>query len=628
MSDQNSPPSKRNHSLEDHLYGEGFNHVHGEGEDADHDHDHFEDAGPLEENPLWLADHVTLKSVGIDIGSSGTQVIFSELKLRRLGEDLSSRYVVTSRETLHQSPVALTPYANEERIDEARLGAIIDDAYNAANIHPDDIDTGVVILTGEALRRENAQAIAGVLAEAGGEFVCATAGHHMEAMLAAYGSGAARVSHDMQKRILNIDIGGGTTKLGLVESGRVIGTAAVHIGGRLQVVDEQHRITRLDSAGAYHARQAGFEWQRGDIAMPEALDEVAQRMADTLISAVSARPLSADVRRLYLTEPLRDIDGIAGVMFSGGVAEYVYEREARDFGDMGRRLGTAIRQRIAAGALPWALLPAGECIRATALGASEYSVQLSGNTVYISDPATLLPRKNLQVLLPNVTLGHDIDARAVADAIREHFVAFDLNEGETEVALAFRWQGAPSFQRVATFAKGIRDGLPRTISAGKPIFIVLDGDVAQTLGGILREDLGVASELLVIDGITLWDFDYIDLGRIRMPSFTVPVTVKSLVFSEDPRLVPGQNDYRADRKAAAHDATDHRHSAGAAHYRAHHHGSHDHDHGHSHGGGTHDHHHDGDGHDHSHDHPHGDSRTVPAALRGAGGARPGKETKP
>src|SRR5947209_2933417 len=122
------PEQNRSHSLEDHLYGEGFNHVHGEGEGADHDHDHFEDAGPLEENPLWIADHVTLHSVGIDIGSSGTQVIFSEIKLRRLGEDLSSRYVVTSRKTLHESPVALTPYADEERIDEAKLGAIIDDA--------------------------------------------------------------------------------------------------------------------------------------------------------------------------------------------------------------------------------------------------------------------------------------------------------------------------------------------------------------------------------------------------------------------------------------------------------------------------------------------------------------------
>jgi len=563
MSDDTSGNPKR-HSLDDHLYGQGFDHVHGEGDDADHDHDHFEDGGPLEENPLWIADHVTLRSVGIDIGSSGTQVIFSELKLRRLGEDLSSRYVVTSRETLHQSPVALTPYADEERIDERKLGQIVDDAYNQARVHPDEIDTGVVILTGEALRRENAQAIAGVLAEAGGEFVCATAGHHMEAMLAAYGSGAARVSHDMQRRVLNIDIGGGTTKLGLVENGRVVATAAVHVGGRLMVVDDAQRITRLDPAGAHHAARAGFEWKRGDVVRPQDMDRVAESMADALMAAIRIRPMPHEVAQLYLTEPIDDLGDVAGIMFSGGVGEYVYERETRDFFDMGRRLGAAIRRRLADGALPWPLLPAGKCIRATALGAFEYSVQLSGNTVYISDPASLLPRKNLQVLLPTVTLGDTIDPEAVAQGIRNHFRAFDLAEGSIEVALAFRWQGAPSYGRVRGLAEGIRRGLPQTIASGRPIYVVLDGDVAQTLGSLLRDELRIASEILVIDGVTLWDFDYIDLGRIRLPSQTVPVTVKSLVFKSDPRLPHG------------HPHGNQHHHGDPGHHG--HHGQHDHHH--------------------------------------------------
>ena len=135
-----------------------------------------------------------------------------------------------------------------------RSASIIDEAYAAAGLKPGDIDTGAVILTGEALRRENAEAIAALLAEQGGDFVSATAGHHMESMLAAYGSGASKVSHDEGKRILNIDIGGGTTKLAIVEKGDVIATAAVHIGGRLQVVDDIGRIVRLDPAGRFHAR--------------------------------------------------------------------------------------------------------------------------------------------------------------------------------------------------------------------------------------------------------------------------------------------------------------------------------------------------------------------------------------
>jgi ethanolamine utilization protein EutA len=514
------------HSLADHLHGEGHDHEH----DADHDHDHDHDfePGAVEDNPLWLQDNIQLSSVGIDIGSAGTQVIFSRLHMRRMGEELSSRYFVVKRETLYQSPVALTPYASETRIDEAAIGRIIDDAYAGAGAHPDNIDTGSVILTGEALRRENAQAIGELLAEIGGEFVCATAGHHMEAMLAAYGSGAAKVSHDHDWRVLNIDTGGGTTKLALIDDGRVLETAAIHIGGRLLVADADGRITRLDPQGRELARQAGFEWQLGDRVSSTQLDRLAAWMAEALCTAILGET------SLYLTEPLKDLRGIDGVMFSGGVGEYVYGREERDFGDLGRGLGLALRKRL--DRLPGKLLPAGECIRATAFGASEYSVQLSGNTVYVSEPGQLLPRKNLQVLQPPVRLEGAVDSARLAAAISEHLEAFDVVEGATEIALAFKWRGEPSFERLSAFARAITLALPKSIAAEKPIYLILDGDVAQTLGAILKEDWRLGSEVLVLDGVALRDFDYVDLGRIRVPSNTVPVTIKSLVFSQDHRV--------------------------------------------------------------------------------------------
>ena len=559
--------NKPTHTLADHLYGRDVVHVHADDADHDHDHDFDADDGPLEDNPLWRQDNVALMTVGIDIGSSGTQVIFSRVHLRRLAEDLTSRYYVVARETLFQSPVALTPYQSEVLIDDAKLGTIIDDAYGAAGLSPEQIDTGVVILTGEALRRENAERIAAILAEQGGEFVTASAGHHMEAMLAAYGSGAARVSSDEAKRILNIDIGGGTTKLSLVENGKVIATAAVHIGGRLQVV-EDGRIVRLDPAGKHHAKRAGFSWNRGDAVDEADLQKVADGMADALIAAVTARPLPDDIARLYLTDPILELGRIDGVMFSGGVAEYVYQREARDFGDLGPKLGGAIRARLAHGALPsafpWPVLPAGECIRATALGASEYSVQLSGNTSYISAPGKLLPRRNLQVLQPPFVPAEIIDPGQLAQAIRGHIAAFDLVGTECDIALALRWTGLPTYQRLAAFGEGIKRGLADRIAKKLPLYIMLDGDVAQTLGHLLREELHVESELLVIDGVVLWDFDYIDLGRIRMPSYTVPVTIKSLVFSEDPR---GPRP----RQRLHHHEHEH-----------HHHHGHDHDHDHHH----------------------------------------------
>jgi ethanolamine utilization protein EutA len=578
MADEKKP----GHTLADHLLGQDF--VHDHDGDADHDHDHFEfgDEGPIEENPIWIQDHVTLVTVGIDIGSSGTQVIFSRIKLRRYGEDLTSRYYVVSRETVFQSPVALTPYSSDVRIDETALAAIIDEAYVSAGIKAEEIDTGVVILTGEALRRENAQAIAALIAEQRGDFVTATAGHHMESMLAAYGSGASKVSYDGNARILNIDIGGGTTKLALVEKGNVIATAALHIGGRLHVVDENGRLVRLDPAGKFHAREAGLSLSRGDVLSPSQLDLLAETMAELLMTALLQRPLPRAIEHLYLTDPLIDFGHLDGIMFSGGVGEYVYGREQRDFGDMGRRLGGAIRHRIDNSALPWPLLPAGECIRATALGASEYSVQLSGSTSYITNPGELLPRRNLQVLQPSYECGDVIDPAALARAIRSHFAAFDLIEGEGEAALALRWSGAPSYERVSAFAEGIRHGLAMTIERRKPLYIMLDGDVAQTLGAILREELLVESEILAIDGVVLRDFDYIDLGRVRMPSYTVPVTIKSLLFNEDPRRG------RPAQRIHHHEHDDDHHHHNADH---HHHGEH-----HAH------HHHAGDGHHHHHEH--------------------------
>ena len=558
------------HTMQEHNVGQYFYHEHDD--EADHEHDQFQYDGPIEENPLWMQDNVHLTSVGIDIGSSGTQVIFSRIHLRRLSEDLTSRYYVVSREQLYLSPVSLTPYASVTRIDEDKLRDIVLEAYEGAGLKKDDVDTGAVILTGEALRRENAQAISAMLSEAGGEFVCATAGHHMESMLAAYGSGAAQASLDLGKRVLNVDIGGGTTKLGLIEGGKVLVTAAVHIGGRLQVT-EAGKIVRLDPAGRTHARRAGFDWNLGDTINPDDLDKVADVMAETLVAALTERPIPHDVAHLYLTDPILDFGDLGGMMFSGGVAEYVYDREQRDFNDMGKRLGTAIRRKIDAGRFPWTLLPARECIRATALGASEYSVQLSGNTSFISNPGVLLPKRNLQVLSPPFEAGEDVDPAALAKAIISHRKAFEMESADTEIALALRWTGAPAYERIFAFAQGIVEGLSDKIKAGNPIYVMLDGDVAQTLGAVIREDCGIQSEILVIDGVMLMDFDYIDLGKVRIPSYTVPVTIKSLVFNEDPR------------GPRAKEIIHHREQEDGpgAHSHGHHHHHDGHDHAHAHG---------------------------------------------
>ena len=504
------------------MTGDTHHHAHGE----HHHHDSDEPDLPLEENPIWQQDNVTLHSVGIDIGSSGTQVAFSRLRLRRRGEDLTSRYVVVARDTLYESDVHLTPFAPDLQIDAEALGHLLDSAYAEAGQEPGDVDTGVVILTGEALRRRNAERIASVVAERAGDLVCATAGHHMEAMLAAYGSGAALASHETRARILNVDIGGGTTKLALIERGRVTATAAFHVGGRLIAVDDGV-VSRIEPGGRAHARAAGFDLTLGAVVGDRELDEIASGMADLVIAAIRGEDRA---EHLFLTERRPDMGtGVDGIIFSGGVAEYVYGTEDRDFGDLGRRLGTAIAAR--ASALPAPVLPAAARIRATVLGASEYTVQLSGITSYLPNPRATLPRRNLQVARPHYVPGDVVDPAEVGAAIDGHLALFGLRD--TDVAVALHWNGVPSYRRLRALAEGIVAGLRQRIEAGHPVYLMIDGDIALTLGTILRDELAVANDLLILDGIHLRDFDFVDLGRVRRPSNTVPVTIKSLVFGAE-----------------------------------------------------------------------------------------------
>jgi ethanolamine utilization protein EutA len=555
------------HTLDDHVFGDYYPHSH-DG-DADHDHDDI-DPGPLEDNPIWQRDNVALSSVGIDIGSAGTQIIFSNVHLQRISNSLASRYVIVDRKTVYESPVSFTPYVNQEIIDGIALGRIIDAAYREAGVRPEDIDTGVVILTGEALRRENAESIAEIIASKGGEFVTATAGHHMEAMLAAYGSGAAKASRDADSRILNIDIGGGTTKLALADRGQVEWTAALHLGGRL-IACEGGEIVRLEPAGDHHARRTGLSLSLGARLDGDGIGRIAEGMADLLVGAVTQSPPPPSVQELYLTEIPGDFRNISGIMFSGGVGEYVYGRELRDFGDLGFHLGRILRERADKGDFGVAILPAGACIRATALGASEYSVQLSGQTSKITSPGKILPHRNLQVLSPELDLESKPSPSEIAAKITRHYEAFDLDPCHHQVALALKWHAAPEYSRIRLLADGIVEALAGYIESGKPLYIMIDGDIAQTLGGILCEEIGLENDLLVIDGIILRDFDYVDLGKVRLPSFTVPVTVKSLLFRDDPR--PSGRQERVQFRRAVSSQHGHHH-----HEPEHHH--HEPDHGH------------------------------------------------
>lgn len=471
---------------------------------------------------MWMQDNVILHSVGVDIGSATTQVAFSRLHLRRHAADLTSRYVVVERELVHDAGVHLTPYVEGRLIDAEGLGHLLDDAYGESGWTADDIDTGAVILTGEALRRANAELIGTVVAERAGQLVCATAGHHMEALLAAYGSGAVRRSFEDGSTLLNVDIGGGTTKLTLVQAGRVVGTSAFLVGGRLIVLGGR-TITRLEPGGTRHAAEAGFAWEVGSAATSEDLARVAEQMADKVIAAIGGAP------GLYLTDVMPIPRRLDGVLVSGGVSAYLHGREVRDFGDLGPHLASALAARL--DQFPGPLLAGDEAIRATVVGASEHTVQLSGLTGYLSDADASLPRRNLPVARMDFALGEDVDEAAVAYAVRASLAERDLIDPDLEAVVAISWTGAPRYGRVSALARGLSAGLGARMTDGRTAYLMVDGDVAMTLGRILVEELGVKAALVVLDGIQLREFDHVDLGRARPISGNVPITIKSLAFN-------------------------------------------------------------------------------------------------
>jgi ethanolamine utilization protein EutA len=508
-------------------------HLHTGGGDHGHDHKHDDHGHDDEEwsDALILADNVELLSVGIDVGSSTTQVVFSRLHLQRQGGELVDRFVVVERESLYRSPVALTPFLGVRTIDADAVGAIVDKAYAEAAIDPGQVDTGAVILTGEAMRRDNAAALSAALSVTAGNFVCATAGHRMEATIAAYGSGAVRMSERSEGAILNVDIGGGTTKFALLESGVVHGVAALHVGGRLAVVADDDRLIRLEPAGQLIAQYLGFDWHLGDRVEPAEFVRLSQTMAQLIASAMCGNRIPSELADLELTEPLVIDRPLRGVVFSGGVSEYVYGHETRSFGDLGLALGASIAQVIDSNTSGWALIEPDERIRATVIGSSEHTVQLSGVTCDLVEAQRILPIRNLRVLRPTVELAESIDASAVARSIARAVNDEQLEETEEPVAWGIAWSGDPSYARLSALANGIAEGVRGRVALGHPTIVIMDGDVARTLGSLLRDECLLASGVLVLDGIALADFDYVDLSVVRFPSNTVQVTIKSLVFA-------------------------------------------------------------------------------------------------
>jgi len=467
-------------------------------------------------------DEIVLLSVGVDIGSSTSHLVFSRIVLERL----DARYVVTEREAFYQSDILLTPYAHGDDIDAGALGAFFAKQYDDAMIDPDEIDAGALILTGVAARRANARRIGELFAREAGRLVAVSAGDSLETVMAAYGSGAVARSIRDRTTVMNVDVGGGTAKIALCRDGAVAAVTALDVGARLVVTDGHGRITRLEEAGRAFAADLGLDLATGAVLMPRDAGRLAGRMADALFEAMRGGTPRLGATSLLRLDPV-PADAPAVVTFSGGVSEFLHGGETRGFGDLGAVLAAAIRSRAAAAGMTVAAAAHG--IRATVTGASQYTAQVSGSTIFVS-PLEVLPLRDLPVIAPAFALGEEIDAAAVAAAVRAALALFDLADAGSPVAVFVPWTGSATFHRLDAFCRGLAAGLGDLLSRGHPVVLAGDGDVGGLLGVHLREEIKLDNPVISVDGLELEPFDFIDIGQILTGSGAVPVVIKSLIF--------------------------------------------------------------------------------------------------
>lgn len=474
-------------------------------------------------NPDWL----TLNSVGIDIGSSTSHLTFSRLTLQRKAIELTSRWEVVDREILYRSSILLTPFRDTETIDMEPLCAFITRSYREAGIDPSEMDTGAVICTGEAVRKKNAEAITRFLSSQGGKFVCATAGPRLEGVLAAHGSGSVAHSRHHQNTLMNVDLGGGTTKVTLVRKGTVIETGAINVGARLVSWDSRGHLVRIEESGRKIARSIGLSLELGQPLSNEQRRRLAQKLADLLFEYLRRGDLSPLASELLVTEPLTYQGPVEHILFSGGVSEYVYGHDTRDYGDLGPIFGEEIQKRLQG--LGTLLEEGSEQIRATVIGASQYTIQLSSSTIFVSR-RDVLPIRDRQVVVPHFEPNH-LTPESVAQAIHQALERQDLLEAETRhrpIALFVRWPVQLSYHSLHTLASGIAAAM--ATRDDDPWVLACHEDIGALLGTLLKEELGVKAEVVATDEIEVGDLDFIDIGAEVKYSQAVPVVVKSLTF--------------------------------------------------------------------------------------------------
>ncbi len=456
-----------------------------------------------------------LLSVGIDIGTTTTQLVISRLTLRNEGAAFSvPQFAIAEKEVLYRSAIHFTPLLSDTRIDAAGVREIVAREYAASGFEKSDIQTGAVIITGETARKENAREVLNALSDFAGDFVVATAGPALESVLAGKGSGAQAYSEERQCTVLNLDIGGGTTNLALFENGKLKDPGCLNVGGRLMKFDPDGTLTYLSPV-----LRPYFDFPIGQRLTEAELQPVLTLLVEILCRTVSGLGGIED----FITDKAITVTGEALLSFSGGVADLIdgKPREPFAYGDLGVFLGRAIYQ---SPLCQGRFLRAKETIRATVIGAGSHATELSGSTIFYD--RVHFPLKNL----PVAALSEEEEALeppALAEKIRTKTALFSP-EG-TPTVLALHGLKNPRFSELCKLADGVALGLRDCAETGNPLVIAVRADMGKALGQAVGMLLPEAP-LVCLDSVALPEGSYLDIGAPVAGGQVLPVVVKTLAL--------------------------------------------------------------------------------------------------